>query len=163
KLIVIASFALCLLTLTSPLAPAQSGKPRRKQARGLSDPRLAQLPAELREQGQVLLKEQDAKKRVALVRALGKEDQDDAAEFLLTLIKTDPSADVRRAAIGRIGTSPPPHGRHTLEWSAAFDPDPQVSAQALDKLRQWQVAELSRTLDRRLASARQSRDTAAAP
>ncbi|MEP7343089.1 MAG: metallophosphoesterase [Acidobacteriota bacterium] len=158
NLLALLMFTLLFSTLLAPLARAQAGKARRKQAASLSDPRLLKLPPELREQGKALLNEQDAKKRAVMARALGKEDADDTIEFLLTLLKTDPSGAVRREVIGRMGFSPLPQAKRALERCAAFDPDIQVALLALDKLRQWQVTALSRTLLRRLEAAKRSGD-----
>ena len=69
----------------------------------LDDPRLMKLPAALRADGRAILSEADEEKRAALAEALARKDAVGALDFLLALLETDTSADVREDIVERAG------------------------------------------------------------
>jgi len=112
------------------------------------DPRLANVPAALREKTVAALQETDEAKRVLLVRDLGP-----ATDFLLALLEREPSARVRREIVTRLLRHDEPPVRQALERLIASDPDASVSILALEQLRLPQSRANLRLLEQRLPAA----------
>ncbi|MDQ3688044.1 MAG: HEAT repeat domain-containing protein, partial [Acidobacteriota bacterium] len=123
-----------------------------------SDARLSKLPPALRERGLALLNESGEKERARLADDLAKEKADSVMDFLLSVLKLEPSATVRSAIIDRLGRHSHPQIQQALEHHAASDADATVSILALEKLRLQQTQEMEQILTRRLEMARRSGD-----
>ena len=131
-----------LLFCLSVLACAQSSELANK------------LPANLREKGQAILNEKDDKKRTPLVDDLAK--QEPATDFMLALLETDPAPAVRRAIITRLSVRNTPQIQQAITNHAASDPDVDVALLALNRLRTQRLSEIRKSLNQRLALAKQS-------
>jgi len=137
-----------------------TGAVTQDRAASPSDARLSKLPPALRERGLALLNESGEKERARLADDLAKENADSVIDFLLSVLKLEPSATVRSAIIDRLGRHSHPQIRQALEQHAASDADAAVSILALEKLRLQQTQEMEQVLMRRLEMARRSGDQA---
>src|SRR5262249_10412310 len=123
--------------------------------------RLDTLPPALREQGQAILSQRDDRQRAELVAALARNSPDAAREFLLAVLASEPSPEVRSAIVNRLGRSSSRAVREVLAERAASDADPGVALQALERLRVAYARDLAALLERRMDQARAARDEAA--
>ena len=117
------------------------------------------LPPALREQGLALLNQSDERQRARLARDLANKDAA-AMAFLLAVLETDPSSQVRSAIIDRLGRRSHPQVREALMRHAVSDADASVALLALERLRVRQNQELAQLLKQRLEKARASGDEA---
>jgi HEAT repeat protein len=136
----------------------QRSAARSWQAIGVAqDPRIAKLPAPLQDHGRRILTEADDEKRADLAEALAETDALGALDFLLTLLDTDPSADVREQIVGELEDVDDLRVTPALERRALTDQDIDIAAIALDLLRARATRLLLGLLERRLASERRRR------
>jgi tartrate-resistant acid phosphatase type 5 len=123
-------------------------------------PRVEQLPAALREQGQAVLQQPDPQQRARLAAELARRDVAGALEFLLALAATDAAPQVRTAIIDRLGRFQHPQVQQALERHVTSDPDHAVAVLALERLRTQRTQPLSKLLEQRLEQARAKGDEA---
>lgn len=64
---------------------------------------LDRLPADIRQRGEAILEQADAKRRAALADALARSHAKGARDFLLALVEQEQSALVRRTVLDRLG------------------------------------------------------------
>ncbi|MGH9839845.1 MAG: metallophosphoesterase [Blastocatellia bacterium] len=141
---------------TFPFTYGQTTPPQ-----GANDARLSKLPPTLREQGQVLLNQNNEKERARLAGDLARKDAAGAMEFLLGVLAADPSAQVRSAIVDRLGRHSHPQVRQALERCVSSDADTGVALLAIERLRVQQAQDLAKLLDQRLEQARVRGDEAA--
>lgn len=120
------------------------------------DPRLERLPPALREKGRQLLATPDEDMRADLAEALADEDAIGALDFLLTLLDTDPSADVRESIVDELENVDDPRVNPALERRVLADPDVDIALAALELLRVRAETPLMRLLEQRLSAARKN-------
>ncbi len=120
------------------------------------DPRLAKLPPPLRDQGRLLLAEPDEDTRADLAEALAEKDAIGSLDFLLALLETDPSADVRENIVDELEALDDPRVNPALERRVLVDPDLDISLAALELLRARATMPLMRLLEQRLETERKS-------
>ncbi len=114
------------------------------------DVRLMKLPAQLRDQGRLVLIEPDEDKRADLVELLAEKDAVGALDFLLALLESDPSADVRENIVDELEEVDDPRVNPALERRVLLDPDLDIALAALELLRARSTTPLMRLLERRL-------------
>jgi tartrate-resistant acid phosphatase type 5 len=119
------------------------------------DPRLARLPPPLRDQGRLILAEPDEAERADLVELLAEKDALGALDFLLALLDTDPSADVREDIVDELENVDDPRVDPALERRVLVDADPDIALASLELLRARRTWPLMRLLEKRLAAERQ--------
>ena len=122
---------------------------------------VAKLPDDLREQGRLLLTENNEKQRALLADTLGKKNPKATRDFLLGVLESEKSAQVRRALLDRIVRVPSPEVMQALARHAASDPDPEIAIFALDRYRYERMLETRQLLNQRLALSAKSDDSAA--
>ena len=120
------------------------------------DPRLAKLPPALREKGRQILAATDEDMRADLAEALADQHAIDALDFLLTLLDTDPSADVRENIVDELESVDDPRVDPALERRVLVDPDLDLALASLELRRARAEAPLMRLLERRLTAERKS-------
>jgi predicted phosphodiesterase len=123
-----------------------------------TDTQLTKLPAALREQGQAILKERDERQRARLAGELARRNSSQAVEFLLEILATDASPQVRFAIIDRLGRLSHPQVQQALQQRVLSDPDAEVAMLALERLRMRQAQDLAKLLEQRLEQARAKND-----
>src|SRR5687767_4581185 len=117
---------LLLATLAVAIQPALAGRlaaPTSQQAAPVDDARLAKLPPALRDQGRLIVAEPDEDKRADLVELLAEKDAIGALDFLLALLDTDASADVRENIVDELENVADPRVDPALERRVLVDPD----------------------------------------
>lgn len=120
------------------------------------DPRLATLPPALREQGRLILAEPDEGKRADLAESLAKTEAIAALDFLLSLLNTDPSADVREEIVDELEDVADERVNPALERRVLVDPDLDIAMASLELLRARAVKPLLTLLQQRLDTERRS-------
>lgn len=121
-----------------------------------ADDRLAKLPPALREQGRRILAEPDEDRRADLVEELAETDALGALDFLLALLDSDPSADVREDIVDELDGISDPRVDPALERRVLADPDLAIALASLELLRARAEAPLLRLLERRLEDERKT-------
>jgi tartrate-resistant acid phosphatase type 5 len=116
------------------------------------DARLTKLPPALRDQGRLILAEPDEDKRADLAESLAEKDALGALDFLLALLDTDPSADVRENIVDELENVHDPRVDPALERRVLADPDLDIALAALELLRARATTPLIRLLEQRLAA-----------
>jgi tartrate-resistant acid phosphatase type 5 len=129
--------------------------------RAPDDARVAKLPEALREQGRTILAEPDEDKRADLVEELAEKDALGALDFLLVLLETDPSADVRENIVDELEHVDDPRVNPALEHRVLVDRDLDIALAALELLRARATSPLMSLLEQRLAVERKSGSTEA--
>ncbi len=137
------------------------GQTRAAQSQSADDVALNKLPPALRQQGQAILNQRDERQRARLAGDLARRNSAEVIEFLLNVLATDTSPQVRYAIIDRLGRYSDPKIRQTLERCVTSDADTGVALLALERLRAQQTQDLARLLDQRLEQARAKNDEAA--
>jgi tartrate-resistant acid phosphatase type 5 len=130
-------------------------------AQAQADARLEKLPPALRESGQAILSQTDEKQRARLAGDLVRKDAAGAMEFLLALLASESSAQVRTAIVDRLGRYSHPQVRQALERQALSDANTDVALLAIERLRAQQAQELSKLVSQRLEKERATGDDAA--
>jgi hypothetical protein len=142
--------------LTAGLAPVsweqQTAAPQSSVA--IDDPRLAKLPPALREQGRAILAEPDEDRRADLAEALAEKDAVASLDFLLALLDSDPSADVRENIVDELEDIDDPRVDPALERRVLVDADPDIVLASLELLRARRAWPLMRLLEKRLEAER---------
>ena len=118
------------------------------------DARLAKLPPALREQGRLILAEADEDKRADLAESLAEKDAIGALDFLLALLDSDPSADVRENIVDELEEVDDPRVDPALERRVLVDPDPDIALASLELLRGRRTLPLMRLLEQRIDTER---------
>jgi hypothetical protein len=140
--------ALTLAVASTPARQAPARQPALAAAQ--DDPRLAKLPAALREQGRQILAAADEETRADLAEALADDHAIDALDFLLTLLDTESSADVREAIVDELESVDDPRVDPALERRVRVDPDLDLALASLELLRARAEAPLMELLEQRL-------------
>ena len=109
------------------------------------DVRLMKLPAPLRDQGRLVLIEPDEDKRADLVEVLAEKDAVGALDFLLALLESDPSADVRENIVDELEEVDDPRVNPALERRVLVDSDLDIALAALELLRARSTRPLMRS------------------
>src|SRR5687768_8860636 len=146
-------------TLTLVIGPGAAGQSRPSAPSSVTapdDPRIAKLPPALRETGRQVLAAGDEDTRAELVEALADEHAVDALDFLLTLLETDSSADVRENIVDELESVDDPRVDPALERRVLVDPDLDLALASLDLLRARAAAPLMRLLEERLSAERKT-------
>jgi hypothetical protein len=120
----------------------------------VDDARLIRLPPHLRDQGRLILAEPDEDKRADLAESLAEKDPIGALDFLLTLLDSDPSADVRENIVDELEEVDDPRVEPALRRRVLVDADVDIALAALDLLRARASAPLMRLLEQRLEAER---------
>ena len=120
------------------------------------DARLLKLPVSLREEGRRILAEPDEDRRANLAEALADKDAVAALDFLLALLDTDPSADVREDIVDQLEGVDDPRVDPALERRVLVDADPDIVLLSLELLRARHTRPLMRLLEQRLAAERKT-------
>jgi tartrate-resistant acid phosphatase type 5 len=120
----------------------------------LDDERLAKLPAALREQGRRILAEPDEQTRADLAETLAETDPVNALDFLLALLDTDPSPDVREQIVDELEDIDDERVGPALERRVALDPDADIAILAIELLRARATIPLLQLLERRIEAER---------
>jgi len=119
------------------------------------------LPAALREQGQAIVNQTNERERARLAGDLARKDPAGAMNFLLKLLSTDSSPQVRTAIIDRIGRLTHLPVRQALQERVLSDADTNVVVLALERLRLQHTQDLARLLNQRIEEARAKGDETA--
>lgn len=119
------------------------------------------LPNALREQGQSIANQTNERTRAQLAGDLARKEPAAAMEFLLKLLSTDSSPQVRNAIIDRLGRYSHPQVRQALQERILSDTDTNVALLALERLRIQQTQDLSKLLNQRMEQARAKGDETA--
>jgi hypothetical protein len=122
----------------------------------IDEARLAKLPPALREHGRAILEERDEDKRADLAETLADTDVIGAMDFLLALLESDPSADVRENIVDELESVDDPRVDPALERRVLHDTDIDIALAALDLLRSRAEMPLLRLLEQRLAMERKA-------
>jgi hypothetical protein len=130
----------------------QMASPVKGGGAAVDDPRLAKLPPVLREHGRAILVEADEDKRADLAESLADKDVIGAMDFLLALLETDPSADVRENIVDELESVDDPRVNPALERRVLHDTEIDIALAALDLLRSRAEMPLMRLLEQRLAT-----------
>ena len=149
-----AALLICLLSLTGTALTGQLPKPAGQVAIPSEDPRLAKLPQALREQGRLILAEADEEKRADLAEELAEKDAIGALDFLLALLDSDPSAEVRENIVDELEDIDDPRVDPALERRVLLDGDPDIALASLELLRARRAWPLLRLLEQRLDTER---------
>ena len=115
-----------------PASSQQVSNPRATLSVAQDDARLAKLPAPLREKGRLILAEPDEDKRADLAESLAEEDPIGALDFLLTLLDTDPSADVRENIVDELEEVDDPRVDPALARRVLVDADLDIALASLE-------------------------------
>ena len=137
------------------------GQTATAQGQSAAETQLNKLPSALREQGQAILKERDERQRARLAGELARRNSAEMIEFLLAVLATDASPQVRSAIVDRMGRHSNPQVRQALERCVLSDADTSVALLALERLRAQQAQDLAKLLEQRLEQARAKNDEAA--
>ena len=140
----------------APTSSKQVSKPEATLSVAQDDARLAKLPVPLREKGRLILAEPDEDKRADLVESLAEGDAIGALDFLLTLLDTDPSADVRENIVDELEEVDDPRVDPALARRVLDDADLDIALASLDILRARAASPLMRLLEQRLDTERKS-------
>jgi len=108
-----------------------------------------------------ILSEPDSHKRVETVRRLLKKFDKSMIAPLMQVAEKDPSPEVRKFLVERMGRFADPAVLEYLERHAATDADAEVAVLCLDQLRMHQARQLEKLFGKRLALARQQGDAKA--
>lgn len=125
------------------------------------DPRLAKLPVSLREQGRLILAEIDDEKRADLAETLAETDAVAALDFLLALLDSDPSADVREEIVDALEDVGDERVNPALERRVMTDADLDIATTSLELLRARAMKPLLHLVEQRLEIERTSGRTEA--
>jgi tartrate-resistant acid phosphatase type 5 len=117
-------------------------------------PTLLKLPPALRDRGRLILAEPDEDTRADLVEALADDDALGALDFLLTVLDTDPSADVRENIVDELEEVDDPRVDPALERRVLVDSDLDIALASLELLRGRATLPLMRLLEGRLEAER---------
>jgi hypothetical protein len=148
--------ALLLFCLSiAPAAGQQIPKVASPAVISADDPRLLKLPAALQENGRRILEEPDEDKRADLAEALAEKDAIGSLDFLLALLDSDPSADVRENIVDELEDLDDPRVDPALERRVLLDADPDIALASLELLRARRAWPLMRLLEKRLDAERQ--------
>jgi len=162
KVIAFGVFLMALLTTrTGPVVTAQSSTTGNQVVVSLDDARLMKLPAALREDGRRILAEPDEDRRADLAESLAEKDAIGALDFLLALLDSDPSADVRENVVDELEGIDDPRIDVALERRVLVDPDPDIVLASLELMRARRAWPLMRLLEQRLAAERKGGSSAA--
>jgi hypothetical protein len=112
---------------------------------------LGELPAELREEGRALLAEPDVRERARKADLLGRKGTAATRAFLLSVLRQEEAAPVRRAILDRLARTPDEAVLKALAHHAASDPDAEVAIFALDRYRHHHMTDMRKLLNARLA------------
>lgn len=148
---------ICLTTAPGARARLLQAAPP-QAAPAAAGPQLAMLPPHLRERGRAVLAETNEKVRGDLAEALAKADPAATLEFLLALLQTDPSPDVREEIVDELEDNPDERVGNALRQRVLTDPSPDIAIMALDILRARAVTPLRQLLEARMLQARTSGD-----
>lgn len=119
--------------------------------------KLNTLPAPLRERGRTILAQPDETQRVRLLRDFAREQGEQVIDFLLAMLATESSAQVRLELVDRLGRyAANPAVRQALEQCVLADADPAVALLALEHLREQQMRPLAQLLRQRIEKVRAS-------
>jgi tartrate-resistant acid phosphatase type 5 len=149
-------FLLLAFTLHMGAATGQVPTPAKPALVAPDDPRLSKLPLPLREHGRTILEEPDEDKRADLAESLADKDVIGALDFLLAVLDSDPSADVRENIVDELESVDDPRVNPALERRLLHDTEVDIALAALDLLRSRAEMPLMRLLERRLATEKQS-------
>jgi hypothetical protein len=116
----------------------------------VDDPRLATLPESLRDRGRAILAAVDEEERGDLAEALAEDDAVAALDFLLALLDSDPSADVREEIVDSLEEVADDRVTSALERRLLTDADIDIALMSLDLLRARAVRPLLGLLEERL-------------
>ena len=153
KLFLAGALALAIVSTPAGQAPAPAAA---AVSPATDDPRLAKLPPPLREKGRQILTTADEEARAELAETLADEHAIDALDFLLTLLDTDPSADVREAIVDELESVDDPRVDPALERRVLVDRDLDLALASLELLRARAEAPLMRLLEERLSAERKT-------
>ncbi|MCE5309862.1 MAG: metallophosphoesterase [Acidobacteriales bacterium] len=106
-----------------------------------------------------ILAEADSQKRVETIRQLLRKFDKSMIGPMLRVGDSDPSPEVRKFVVDRLGRLGNPAVLEFLERHATTDPDVEVSVMALDQLRVHRARQLGQLFEKRLAVARERGDT----
>ena len=145
-----------MIVLTLRIGPAtgQASSSAGQAPVAADDARLLKLPAQLRDQGRLVLIEPDEDTRADLAESLAEKDPIGALDFLLALLDTDPSADVRENIVDELEEVDDPRVDPALRRRVLVDADVDIALAALDLLRARASAPLMRLLEQRLEAER---------
>ena len=143
-----------VLTLRIGPATGQASSSAGQAPVAADDARLLKLPAQLRDQGRLVLIEPDEDTRADLAESLAEKDPIGALDFLLALLDTDPSADVRENIVDELEEVDDPRVEPALRRRVLVDADVDIALAALDLLRARASAPLMRLLEQRLEGER---------
>ncbi len=101
-----------------------------------------------------ILAEADSRKRVETIRQLLRKFDKSMISPMLRVGDSDPSPEVRKFVVDRLGRLADPAVLEFLERHATTDPDAEVSVMALDQLRAHRARQLGQLFEKRLALAR---------
>ena len=121
-----------------------------------ADARLSKLSPALRERGRLILAEPADDRRADLVEELAETDALGALDFLLALLDSDPSADVREEIVDELEEVSDPRVGPALEKRVLADPDLEIALASLELLRARAELPLLRLLEQRLGDERKT-------
>jgi tartrate-resistant acid phosphatase type 5 len=150
----ISRYAILIPLVALVFASPSAGRVELRTQPGVTadDPRLAKLPAPLREQGRLILAESDDAKRADLAEALAEREPIAALDFLLALLDSDTSADVREEIVDALEEVRDDRVNPALERRVLADPDVDIALLSLDLLRARAMVPLMELVERRLKS-----------
>ena len=152
---------LCGLVLSSIESASAQQAPPSATSREASHAFLAaKLPASLRADGIALLSQTDDAQRARMTRDLCGKPPAQVTPFLLAVLETDPSSQVRNVIVDRLGRQSHPGIREALRRCTVSDPDAGVAMLALERLRSHEIQDLSALLKQRMEMAKASGDAA---
>ncbi|HET6567880.1 MAG TPA: HEAT repeat domain-containing protein, partial [Rhodothermales bacterium] len=153
-------FLLVVLLLIPRLVLAQSepAPAAVSEELGARDSLLTRLPPQLRDEGRQVLATRDEDQRADLAEDLADLGVEETTDFLLGVLATDPSAEVRITIIEEIGDEQDARIVSALRQHLTSDPDPEVSLTALRMLNERYLADLGSLLEKRLDQARRNGD-----
>jgi hypothetical protein len=108
-----------------------------------------------------MLEEPDEDKRADLAELLADKDVVGALDFLLAVLDSDPSADVRENIVDELESVDDPRVNPALERRVLADPEIEIALSALDVLRSRAEMPLMRLLERRLTTEKKGGSAAA--
>ena len=154
---------LLIILLCVGISPVVYGQtaPAAPQAQAATDALVNRLPATLREQGLAIINQRDDRQRARLAGELARTEPAAAMDFLLTVLASDPSPQVRKAIVDRLGRHSHPQVRQALEQRVIADPDTDLAMMAIERLRVQQTQTLAMLLGQRLDQARSKGDDVA--
>jgi hypothetical protein len=147
-------FVIVALALPAWLGTVPRSSSAAQSPIGTEDARLTKLPPHLRDQGRLILSEPDEDKRADLAESLAEKDPIGALDFLLALLDSDPSADVRENIVDELEEVDDPRVDPALRRRVLIDADVDIALAALDLLRARASSPLMRLLEQRLEAER---------